>query len=147
MQSGRQPEELPHLLRSYRTNLSGLPAVTTAELIRLLYADEEKPWATLNRGCSITPRQVAKRLKEYGIISHTIRIGIETAKGYAVEQFSPPEISVTTSQANTHAVLSVTDNLSRFGNDMQNVTRKPATSAVCDVVTDKILEKEAKTYP
>jgi putative DNA primase/helicase len=55
--------------------------ITTAELIRLLCSDEEKPWATFNRGNSITPRQVAKRLKEYGILSHTIRIGIETAKG------------------------------------------------------------------
>jgi putative DNA primase/helicase len=101
--------------------------ITTADLIRLLCADEEKPWATFNRGRSITPRQVAKRLKEYGIISHTIRIGIETAKGYTIDQFgeaflrylsSPPETSVTTSQTNNHAVLAVTDNPSLFGHDM-----------------------------
>lgn len=38
--------------------------ITTAELIRLLCSDEEKPWATYNRGNSISPRQVARRLKE-----------------------------------------------------------------------------------
>lgn len=139
--------------------------ITTAELIRLLCADEEKPWATFNRGMSISPRQVAKRLREYGILSHTIRFGIETAKGYTLDQFreafsrylSPShEISVTTSQANNHAVLAVTDspavtdntaaatnNPSRFGNEMQNVTCRPATSAACDAVTDKSPETAA----
>jgi putative DNA primase/helicase len=126
--------------------------ITTAELIRLLCSDGEKPWATFNRGNTITPRQVAKRLKEYGIISHTIRIGIETAKGYTADQFRevfsrylpvPPELSVTTSQASIHAALAVTDNPSRHLDEMQNVTRKPAASAGCDVVTDKNPETEA----
>ncbi len=138
--------------------------ITTAELIRLLCADEEKPWATFNRGNEITPRQVAKRLREYGILSHTIRIGIETAKGYTLEQFKeafsrylsyPPELSVTTSQTNNHTDLPVTDYPSHyptphpsrhptcFASDMQNVTCKSATSAACDGVTDKIPEETA----
>jgi len=129
-----------------------LDRITTAELIRLLCTDGEKPWATFNRGNAITPRQVAKRLKEYGILSHTIRIGIETAKGYTIDQFRevfsrylpvPPELSVTTSQTSIHAALAVTDNPSRYPNDMQNVTRKPAASAGCDVVTDKNPETES----
>jgi putative DNA primase/helicase len=93
--------------------------ITTAELIRLLCSDEEKPWATFNRGNVISPRQVAKRLKEYGILSHTIRIGIETAKGYTADQFREvfsrylpfsPALSVTASQTSIHAALTVTDN-------------------------------------
>ena len=93
--------------------------ITTAELIRLLCVDEEKPWATFNRGQAITPRQVARRLKEYGILSHTIRIGSETAKGYTREQCReffarylsvPPDLSVTTSQPGIHAGSGVTDN-------------------------------------
>jgi putative DNA primase/helicase len=124
--------------------------ITTAELIRLLCADEEKPWATFNRGRCISPRQVAKRLKEYGILSHTIRIGNETAKGYTVDQFkeafsrylsSSPELPVTTSRDRNHSDMAVTDNPSRIvtvtDNVTQYVTRKPATSAGCDVVTDK----------
>ena len=61
--------------------------ITSAELIRSLCLDEEKPWATYNRGSSIKPRQVANRLREFGIISNTIRIGIITAKGYSKLQF------------------------------------------------------------
>lgn len=62
--------------------------VQSSELIRLLCVDEEKPWATYNRGTSIKPRQVASRLREFGIISNTIRIGITTAKGYLKSQFT-----------------------------------------------------------
>ena len=129
-----------------------LDRITTAELIRLLCTDGEKPWATFNRGNAISPRQVAKRLKEYGILSHTIRIGIETAKGYTIDQFRevfsrylpiPHELSVTTSQTSNHAALAVTDNTSRYPEQMQNVTRKPAAGAGCDVVTDKNPETEA----
>ena len=123
-----------------------LDRITTAELIRLLCTDGEKPWATFNRGNTITPRQVAKRLKEYGILSHTIRIGIETAKGYTIDQFRevfsrylpiPHELSVTTSQTSIHAALAVTDNPPCHLDEMQNVTRKPLASEGCDVVTDK----------
>ena len=126
--------------------------ITTAELIRLLCSDEEKPWATFNRGNVISPRQVAKRLKEYGILSHTIRIGIETAKGYTADQFREvfsrylpfsPALSVTASQTSIHAALAVTDNPQPTHEEMQNVTRKPAASADCDVVTDKNPETEA----
>jgi putative DNA primase/helicase len=127
--------------------------ISTADLIGLLCNDEEKPWATFNRGKPITPRQVAKRLKEYGIHSHTIRSGVDTAKGYIIDQFKevfsrylslPPEISVTTSQVNDYNALDVTDtpgeNVTRhtcYGNIIQKVTCKPASGAVCDGVTDK----------
>lgn len=80
---------------------------TTSELITALCIDDEKPWATYNRGKSITPRQIANRLKEFGIISSTIRIGAITAKGYHYWQFADAfsrylgDISVTTSQPAT----------------------------------------------
>lgn len=44
--------------------------------------------ATFNRGYHIKPRQVAGRLREFGIISNTIRIGVTTAKGYMKNQFT-----------------------------------------------------------
>ena len=81
--------------------------ISTAELINALCNDDEKPWATYNRSLPIKPRQIAKKLKAYGIQSKTIRIGLDTAKGYEREQFkdvfirytaSPPILSVTTSQ-------------------------------------------------
>lgn len=129
--------------------------ITTAELIRLLCSDEEKPWATFSRGNPITPRQMAKRLKEYGILSHTIRLGIETAKGYTADQFRevfsrylpvPPELSVTTSQTSIHAALAVTGTPSRYPDEIQNVTRKPAADTGCDVVTDKSAELEVISF-
>lgn len=78
---------------------------TTSELITALCKDDEKPWATYNRGRPITPRQIANRLKEFGIISNTIRIGTITAKGYQYWQFADAfsrylgDLSVTPSQA------------------------------------------------
>ncbi|SRR5579885_2357059 len=80
--------------------------ISTADLIAGLCSDVEKPWATYNRGQSITPRQVASRLKEFGIVSNTIRLGATTAKGYLFLQFADAfsrylsgYSSVTTSQS------------------------------------------------
>ena len=106
------------LLYDIREIFANRDKVSTADLIMLLCDDEEKPWATFNRGKPITPRQVAKRLREYGIHSHTVRIGVDTAKGYVIDQFKEsfsrylsvhPEISVTTSQTNDYDGLDVTD--------------------------------------
>ena len=133
--------------------------VSTADLITLLCSDEERPWATFNRGKPITPRQVAKRLREYGIHSHTIRVGVDTAKGYVIDQFKEsfsrylslsPELSVTTSQVNDSKELGVTDALSEnvtrntcYGNIIPEVTCRTASGADCDVVTDKTPESGA----
>jgi putative DNA primase/helicase len=94
--------------------------MSSAELIAALCADEEKMWVTYNRGFPIKPRQIASRLKDFSIISNTIRIGYTTAKGYLKSQFTdaftryldtPHLISVTTTQVNHHVGLNVTDQL------------------------------------
>jgi len=91
--------------------------ISSGELIRLLCADEEKPWATYNRNAPIKPRQIATRLKEFGIISNTIRIGMITAKGYMKAQFADAfaryltVTNVTTSQPYSHNNFCVTDSL------------------------------------
>lgn len=86
--------------------------IPSSELIRSLCDDEEKPWASYNRGLPIKPRQVANRLREFGIISNTIRIGALTAKGYFKTQFSDAfarylntssKTNVTTSQPKCNA--------------------------------------------
>jgi putative DNA primase/helicase len=61
--------------------------IGTAELIEALCADDEKPWATYNRGKPVTPRQIGKRLKEYDITSKNIRIGYGIIKGFEKSQF------------------------------------------------------------
>lgn len=44
---------------------------------------EERPWGELNRGKPITPRQLARYIRGFGVVSGTIRLdGGSTAKGY-----------------------------------------------------------------
>src|SRR3990167_6217495 len=62
--------------------------ISTVDLITALCSDPEKPWLTFFRGTHITPRQLANRLREFGIISNTIRLDpTTTAKGYMVSHF------------------------------------------------------------
>jgi len=97
----------------------GMNKISTGDLIAALCGDEEKPWATYNSGQQITSRQLANKLKSYGIQSNTIRSGDGTAKGYKWESFDdtffrylPPILSVTTSQVapskDLQVLLSVT---------------------------------------
>ena len=62
--------------------------LSSADIINFLCDDDEKRWATYNRGFPITPTQVAKRLREYAICSNTIRVHGTTAKGYFLRQFT-----------------------------------------------------------
>lgn len=62
--------------------------MTTAKLLESLNADEERPWATYNRGSPMTPRQLAKRLADYHIKSHDMRFGHEVRKGYELTHFA-----------------------------------------------------------
>ena len=61
--------------------------IGTADLIEALCGDDEKPWATFNRGNPVSPRQVAKRLREYGIFSKQMHIGYNAVKGYEKSWF------------------------------------------------------------
>lgn len=54
----------------------------TADMLNALCQDEEKPWATWNRGKPITAIQVSKRLAEFKIKPHQIRIGAINRNGY-----------------------------------------------------------------
>lgn len=96
-----------------------------ADLIATLCDDDEKPWATYNRGKPISPRQVSTRLHGYGILSKSIRIGYDNKKGFHKDQFQEsfnrylngskkllpesPFLSVTPSQPAPAVACSVTD--------------------------------------
>ncbi|GBG02535.1 hypothetical protein AZSI13_18620 [Azospira sp. I13] len=125
--------------------------ISTADLIQHLCDDDEKSWATYNRGKPISPRQVATRLKEYGIASKTIRLGHETAKGFELEQFKEAfarylalssGTSVTASQPSNHVGFAVTDHPSRYPSKTLSVTPKPALILDCDAVTDRSGESQ-----
>ena len=119
--------------------------ISTAQLIEALCSEDERPWATYNRGKPISPRQVSKRLGEYGISSTTIRVGLETPKGFRRDMFdeafsrylvSTPLPSATTPQASSGADLGVADHSPRCGNVTQSETRKPLRHKACGGVAD-----------
>lgn len=61
--------------------------ISTVDLIAALVDDEENPWATYNRGKPLTPRQLSKQLAGYGIHSKTVRMKLDTPKGFDALQF------------------------------------------------------------
>jgi putative DNA primase/helicase len=120
--------------------------ISTAELIKALCADDEKPWSTYNRGLPIKPRQLSKKLKGYDIQSKTVRIGSGTAKGYEKSQFedaffryaaSSPEIIRNTSQPAPSKDLLGFQRVTEDAVLPIENQRKPAPVLSCDVVTYK----------
>lgn len=122
--------------------------VFSHELASYLNEDNEANWCMWNKGRGMTPNSLAKQLKEFDIISKSIRIGLNTAKGYLKDQFNdaftrylttlPVEsaiTNVTTSQIKAHNENSQNSKghngeLLRFENQPQD--NSPLT---CDVVT------------
>jgi hypothetical protein len=122
--------------------------IKTIDLIYKLCADEEKQWASFNKGKQITPRQLSKLLKEYQIKSGSIRINFENAKGYYAKDFQESfsrylssnvdiQSNVTTSQFKKILVQSVADKHFCDGTTYINDTASPSLANDCDVVTDK----------
>lgn len=141
--------------------------IFSAELVKALVTDDEKRWSSFNRGFPISPTQLSRKLKGYGIHSKSIRIGINNLKGYSKEQFTEaferyiptssysPSQPVTTSQVSpvvalhvtdipnvpvvavTTTVPSVTSCPSRDTCEFDAATLKPAPAVTCDDVTDK----------
>jgi putative DNA primase/helicase len=54
----------------------------STDLLSALIEDDERPWATYNRGRQMSPHQLSKRLSEYGIRPKTQRMGADRGKGY-----------------------------------------------------------------
>lgn len=123
----------------------GVDRISSADLITALCADDEKSWATYNRGQPIKPRQLAKRLGEYDIKSKTVRIGYDTPKGFERAQFddafirylSPtPSVSATAQQISVSLTNPVADTLVCCATDLQSATAKPALTNDCCAVAD-----------
>jgi len=132
-------------------DIKKIDKIFTADLINALCEDDEKLWATYNRGKAISPRQVSSRLKGYSIESKTIRVGYDTRKGFTKEQFiesferylnatkdslpDSPFSSVTTSQATAGKACSVADDKQSFGTS--EFKRNTGTNFDAQGVTDK----------
>ena len=139
--------------------------IKSTDLLEQLLKDDEAPFLTYNRGKPITPRQVAKRLNEYGIKPKTIRFGYEgTGKGYEKSSFADafsiyldgekdeniiflsdnPTLSVTRSQTSIGADLDVTDSKNVTVTKTLSVTREAPVYADCYRVTDSIPQNDEK---
>lgn len=141
--------------------------ISTADLIEALVSDDEKSWATYNRGKPITPRQLASKLRDYSIYSKNIRIGYETPKGYELTQFQdafdrylsqhsqnlPPQRHIS-AESNTgnglsvaagvadeiekrHNATYVADSKNVAATQNQSATAKPLSDKDCGGVADK----------
>lgn len=120
---------------------------SSADLLAALFEDEEAPWLTWNRGKAMSPRQLASRLSEFGIVSGSIRLpNGTTPKGYLLERFkdafarylsAPPLQSATTPQTSNGAGFS--DFSKRHTDDLWRIenSRKPSNHAGCGVVADR----------
>jgi len=126
-----------------------LDKISTVGLIKELCEDEEKPWATYNRGKPISPRQIASRLAGYEIRSKTIRIGYETVKGFEFSQFGDafnrylthpqnlPSQGNNSLEINNGAGFDVTNTKNHVIVQGAKVTQETAPNKDCDAVTDK----------
>lgn len=133
--------------------------ISTADLIEALVSDDERSWATYNRGKQLTPRQLAAKLRDYGIYVKTIRVGYETPKGYELAQFQdsfdrylsqhpqnlPPHRNIS-AESNTGNGLSVAGDvayeIAKRSNDTNVADRKyvaatPNQSATLKAASDK----------
>jgi putative DNA primase/helicase len=130
----------------------------SAKLVEKLCEDLDSPWATYNRGKPITARQIAKKLKGFGIKSKDRKFGFKTLKGYSIEDFRDtferylfsilPDnepISATPQQGNQDAVYKefhMRNNADR----LREVTPiKPKPGVDCSAVADEIEAEEKQS--
>jgi putative DNA primase/helicase len=123
--------------------------ISTADLIEALCDDDEKVWATYNRGKPVSPRQIAKRLGDFGIKSKNVRIGYDVPKGFDIEQFqeafarylsTPPENPLhplQTPEASNDAASRVAEYPPRSSMKNASATPEPAPILGCSGVADK----------
>ena len=122
------------------------------DLLAALMEDDQKPWATYNRGKPMNPRQLAKRLGEYGIKSSNVRIGAAIPKGFRLDDFRdvfaryltpslpPPPKSATPLQKDDILSISktspVADNPLRSACEMPSATLNSLKEMSCSGVAD-----------
>lgn len=119
-----------------------LPSVKLAEM---LGAIEGRPWAEFGKARNlISANQLANQLRRFGVAPHTIRVGNETPKGYALADFTEaferflPNSAVTARHTATTLEQIGDSPLSRPQQDQPRGVSENATStnddAACGVV-------------
>jgi hypothetical protein len=75
------------LLADIRTAVGNKDCLFSLTLVAILNGDPERPWVEYNRGKPFTQKQLANRLKGYGIVSEAVWIDGKSAKGYKRSAF------------------------------------------------------------
>jgi putative DNA primase/helicase len=146
--------DLLHDLRE-QFDAAGVSRISSEDLVKALCADEARPWATYNKGERITQRQVAALLRNFDILSGTIRLPDgKTLRGYVREKCEDafarylPAADVQ-QRHNPHAASSVAGLAASTGSGTLRFANppQPASSLACSGVADEnvqIGEEEAE---
>lgn len=114
----------------------------SADIAEALAGMEHRPWPEWHHGKPITPRQIARLLRPFGIQPKTIRAATDRAKGYEVEQFADvfsrylPLIrdSVTTLENEGFSENPIRDTETAV---TDQISRKGFENKACHAVTDR----------
>ena len=139
---------------------SDVTRISSMDMLLQLCSDDEAPWATWTHGKPMTPRQLSKRLSEFGIASKPLRDMSGVFKGYELSDFKDafnrylkvtpthtPIESVTRLQPNGSKAFS--QNLSVTDSDVVTDRKQlePLQTKACNRVTDrKGLRRERRAY-
>ena len=124
--------------------------ISTEDLLEKLHAMEDRPWPEWNRGKPITPRQISRMLKPFGIAPQTLRMGYASKpkKGYALEQFIDAfarylsDLSVTGKQLNQNNGIDQNLSVTNGAAVTDENSDKALKNMDCYGVTDKTPDLE-----
>jgi|GEM_PF-1177873 len=118
--------------------------VFSKSLVNYLCKLEERPWADLRRGNGLTQNILARMLKPFDIVSKTIRIEADRAKGYELSQFKktfkqylPPYQKRDTVTMAPYIEKSAKQSVTQDNLVTDRNTKKVASQQGCHVVTDR----------
>lgn len=119
--------------------------IRSTDLLAALCDDDERPWATYNRGKQMSPRQLSRKLAGYDIRSKNLKIGYgDVKKGFERSQFKeafsrylPLENTRYPLQANGDGGFTVADMNLVAATTIPSATSKPAPHKAGSGVADK----------
>jgi hypothetical protein len=106
------------LLAGVKAALAGREVIPTADLLRLINAEEELPFGGWRDGRGLDSRGLARMLRPYGVRPKSVRTGPDLSKGYAADDFREtfsryvsdlPTQATQATQANNGGALDVSE--------------------------------------
>ncbi|MCF4993712.1 DUF3631 domain-containing protein, partial [Pseudomonas gessardii] len=149
---GETPSADAELLTDIRATFTEKHAIKLFgdDLLAVLLADEEAPWATWSKGRPMTRRQLTARLEGFGVKSKDVRIGEVVKKGFDRTDFedvwkrylsattpAATAATATTLQLSNHAAYSDFSNATQVASVANQNTLKASSPEACSVVADR----------